>query len=287
MGLAECYTIHWGSPVPAVIEYAMRPLSKAIKIVKVLLSVYYAYMVEYRAELMFWVLSGSFPLILMGIWDQAAQSGQFALESLTLVRYFLAVFLVRQFTVVWVIWDFEREVLEGKLSPLLLQPLDPGWRHFFSHFAERFARLPFAFGLILLFALIFPEARWIPSISGLFWGLVGIVLAFCLRFLMQYTYAMFAFWIERATAIEQFSFLFYLFFSGMIAPLELFPDLVRQIVLWTPFPYLIYFPASLFVGLPVDLGRGLLTMTIWCVIFWGLNRLLWWRGLKQYSGMGA
>ena len=59
----------------------MRPLSKAVKIVKVLLSVYYAYMVEYRAELMFWVLSGSFPLILMGIWNQAAQSGQFALAS--------------------------------------------------------------------------------------------------------------------------------------------------------------------------------------------------------------
>ena len=32
-----------------------------------MLSVYYAYMVEYRAELLFWVLSGTFPLILMGL----------------------------------------------------------------------------------------------------------------------------------------------------------------------------------------------------------------------------
>ena len=41
-------------------------------IARVFLSVYYAYMVEYRAELLFWVLSGSLPLILMGVWSQAA-----------------------------------------------------------------------------------------------------------------------------------------------------------------------------------------------------------------------
>jgi ABC-2 type transport system permease protein len=98
-------------------------LRQTIHISRTMLSVYYAYMVEYRAELLFWVLSGTFPLILMGLWAEAAQSGQFSLGPTALVRYFLAVFLVRQFTVVWVIWEFEREVVEGKLSPYLLQPL--------------------------------------------------------------------------------------------------------------------------------------------------------------------
>ncbi|NEP18392.1 MAG: multidrug ABC transporter permease [Leptolyngbya sp. SIO4C1] len=262
-------------------------LWRPLRIARTLLSVYYAYMVEYRAELMFWVLSGSFPLILMGIWNQAAQSGQFGLSPLDVVRYFLAVFVVRQFTVVWVIWDFEKEVIQGKLSPLLLQPLDPGWRHFISHFAERFARLPFAIGLIALFFILYPDAWWLPTASGCFWGLIAIAAAFCLRFLMQYTYAMLAFWVERASAIEQFALLFYIFLSGMIAPLSVFPEAVRSAILWTPFPYLIYFPASLLVGLPVDLTRGLLTMLAWSLIFWRLNRCLWKRGLKQYSGMGA
>ncbi|MEO0867269.1 MAG: multidrug ABC transporter permease, partial [Cyanobacteria bacterium J06642_11] len=67
--------------------YLQRPL----RIIQTLLSVYYAYMIEYRAELMFWVLSGSFPLILMGLWQEAAESGQFDLNPATVVRYFLAV----------------------------------------------------------------------------------------------------------------------------------------------------------------------------------------------------
>jgi ABC-2 type transport system permease protein len=98
---------------------------------------------------------------------------------------------------------------------------------------------------------------------------------------------MFAFWTERASALEQFWFLFYLFLSGLVAPLNVFPPLLRQIVLWTPFPYLIYFPASLLVDLPVDLARGLVVMAIWIAIFLATYRWLWRRGLRQYSGMGA
>ncbi len=262
-------------------------LQRARRIAHALLSVYYAYMVEYRAELVLWALSGSLPIILMGVWIQAAQTGQFALSPLEFARYFIAAFTVRQFSVVWVIWEFEREVVEGKLSFRLLQPLNPIWHHFASHFAERFARLPFAVFLIALFFGLYPQAFWLPSWENGVMALIITFLAFALRFLMQYTLAMFAFWTERATAIEQFSFLFYLFLSGLIAPLEVFPPAVRAIALWTPFPYLIHFPASLLVGLPVDLGRGLLVMLGWSILFWGLYRWLWRRGLRQYSGMGA
>lgn len=262
-------------------------MNQAIRKTRVLLLVYYAYMVEYRAELLFWMLSGSLPLILMGVWVEASQEEQFGLSAVEFVRYFLAVFLVRQFTVVWVVWEFEREVVEGKLSPRLLQPLDPGWRHFAGHFAERFARLPFAIILVVFFFALYPQAFWIPSSANFLLFLLAVNFAFVLRFLMQYTFAMFAFWIERASAIEQFWFLFYLFLSGMIAPLEMFPTEVREIVLWTPFPYLIYFPASLLIGLPTDIIRSFLAMTGWSLLFFGLNRWLWRQGLKHYSGMGA
>jgi ABC-2 type transport system permease protein len=252
-----------------------------------LLSVYYAYMLEYRAELLLWVLSGSLPLILMGVWLKASQSGQFGLSANDFIRYFLAVFLARQFSVVWVIWEFEREIVEGKLSFRLLQPLDPGWHHFASHLAERCARLPFSLILIGLFFALYPQAIWRPSLGAILLFLVSVFLAFTLRFAMQYTFAMFAFWTERANALEQFWFLFYLFLSGLIAPLELFPPLIQQIVQWTPFPYMIYFPASILVGLPVNLTTGFLVTIGWTAIFWVLNRWLWRQGLKHYSGMGA
>ncbi|WP_427159637.1 ABC transporter permease [Aliinostoc sp. HNIBRCY26] len=252
-----------------------------------LLTVYYAYMVEYRAELILWVLSGSLPIILMGVWIKASQSGQFGLSSVDFARYFLTVFVVRQISVVWVIWEFEREVVEGKLSPKLLQPLDPVWHHVASHLSERVARIPFAIILIFLFLFLYPQAFWLPNLGQVLLFTLAVSLAFILRFVIQYTFAMFAFWTERANAIENFWFLFYLFLSGLIAPLEVFPAHVREVVLFTPFPYLIDFPASILVGLPVDMTRGFLSLIAWILIFLGANRWLWRAGLKRYSGMGA
>ncbi|MCW6039009.1 ABC-2 family transporter protein [Spirulina subsalsa FACHB-351] len=255
--------------------------------IKTFLVVYYAYMVEYRAELLFWVLSGSLPIILMGVWIEAAQGGQFMLDSLTFARYFIMVFIVRQFTLVWVIWEFEKEVVQGKLSLKLLQPIDPVWHHVAAHLSERLARLPFVVALIVLFFWLYPQAMWRMSVGQIVLGCLATGLAFSLRFLLQYTLAILAFWTERASALEDLFFLFYLFLSGYLAPLEVFPPLMQEIAQWTPFPYLLYFPVALFVGLPVSVGRGFLTLLVWGVVLLILNRWLWRKGLRKYSGMGA
>lgn len=252
-----------------------------------LLSTYYAHMLEYRAEIFLWALANSLPLILMGVWIQASQQSNFGLSPVDFARYFLAVFVLRQFTSIWVIWEFEREVVEGQLSFRLLQPLDPVWHHVARHLAEKMTRVPLTAVLIALFFWLYPQSFWIPSFNNVLVFAIALVVAFILRFLIQYTFAMFAFWTERASAIEQFWFLFYIFLSGLIAPLDVFPPLVREIVLWTPLPYFLYFPAALLVGFPINFLRGILIALGWTVVFFFINRWLWRRGLRQYSGMGA
>jgi len=262
-------------------------MNQMLRKARVLLVTYYAHMLEYRAELFFWTLSGSMSLIMMGIWMEAAGSGRFGLAPVDFARYFIAVFTVRQLTIVWVIWEFEKQVVQGKLSPQLLQPIDPVWRHVAMHLSERVARSPFLLVVLGLFFALYPQGFWLPTLGNLLLFVLVIVLAFIVRFSIQYTAALLAFWTERASAIEQLWFLFFLFFSGYIAPLEVFPPVVREIALWTPFPYFLHFPAAILVGLPVNVPRGLMTMLGWGMIFYALNRWLWRRGLKHYSGMGA
>lgn len=255
--------------------------------IRTVLSVYYAYMVEYRAELLFWMLSGSLPLILMGVWMEAAESGNFILSRLEFSRYFITVFMVRQFSLVWVIWEFEKEVVQGKLSLRLLQPFDPAWHHVAAHVAERAARLPLLVIVIALFAIFYPQLFWQPTLSQIVLGAIATIAAFILRFLLQYTLALVAFWSERASALEEFFFLFYLFFSGYIAPLNVYPDSLLAVMEWLPFPYVLYFPAALFLGFPFPVVKGFVVIALWCVVLWVMNRWLWRRGLRHYSGMGA
>ena len=254
---------------------------------KTMVVVNYALMVEYRAELILWVLSNSLPFIMMGVWSEAAEAGQFALGPTDFARYFLAAFLVRQLTVVWVVWEFERSVIEGRLSFRLLQPIDPIWYHVAEHISERLARIPFTAIVLGIFFALYPAAFWLPGLGQILLWLPIVALVFVLRFLMQYCLGLLAFWLERASSLEQFWFLLYLFLSGLLAPLEVFPPTFREIVLLTPFPYLVHFPAALLVGLPVRWWEGCLVILAWSLGFYFLSRWLWRRGLRQYSGMGA
>ncbi len=263
--------------------------------VRVFLAVYYALMIEYRGEILLWVFATALPLIMLGLWYQAASDSTFALSPDAMLRYFLAVFFVRQLVVVWVIHEFEWEIVSGRLTPYLLWPLDPAWRYVAAHLSEQLARVPFFLLVMGLVIWMFPEALhdtetgtwWSPKSWQLLLAIPAIYSAWLMRFLIQYTIALGAFWVERVQSFENLAMLPYLFLSGMAAPLDVFPPLAQKIAMWTPFPYMIYFPATLVTGRATNIVQGFAVITAWIVGLFLLNRFIWRRGVKNYSAMGA
>jgi ABC-2 type transport system permease protein len=246
-----------------------------------------ANMLEYRAEIYLWVLASVLPLILLGVWARAAESGAFPLTRVDFIRYFICVFVVRQFSFIWVIWEFEELVVSGNLSHLLLQPLSPIWRFLASHLTERMVRLPLVAAVVALCLWLYPEARWLPAGGDLLRAAGLLLLAFLARFFLQYMMSMLAFWSERAAAIEELWFVVHLFLSGLIAPLDVYPESVRRLTELTPFPYLIYHPVNLLLGRGVPFLRAALVLASWGGVAFLLQRWLWRRGLERYSAMGS
>ena len=263
-------------------------MRSAWRIAKTLLETQYAMMVEYRAEIILWCMSGVMPFILMGPWMKTAE--KMGKDPAVFARYFFCIFLVRQLSVVWVLWEFEMEVVQGSLSMKLLQPLNPVWRHVASHFAERLARLPFLILLVILFFGLYPKALWRPSLTDLALFVAAISMSFTMRFVQQYAVAMCSFWIERASSIDAFVMLMDLGLSGLLAPLWLYPPIMKTIALLTPFPYLFYFPVSLLMGqhdVDISVPKGFIVLASWTMFFWVIQQILWRRGLRRYSSMGA
>lgn len=266
---------------------ALKPLQRALRIAAALLSSQYAYMLEYRAEIALWALSGVLPLIMLAVWQGSSGAAAAGFTPQALGRYFLAAFVVRQFSVVWLIHVFEEDALQGKLSPQLLQPLQPLWRYLAAHVAEQATRVPFVALMLAAVFVLKPGLLWLPSPGQLLLGIVAIQAAFVLRFLLQTLVAMLCFWSERAAALDRLLLIPYLFLSGLVAPLESFPPGVRQLALWTPFPAMVSFPAKLLAGEIVDVGAGFLNLALWCGVLFPLSRLLWRAGVRRYSAMGA
>ncbi len=263
------------------------PLLHARRVAAALFSSQYALMLEYRAEIALWALSGVLPLIMLGVWSGSEAAVALGLSPGQLGRYFLAAFVVRQFTIVWLIHAFEEDTLQGRFSPYLLQPLQPFWRYLAAHLAEQTTRLPFVVVLVLPALLLLPAPPVPATATGLLLAVLATHLAFLVRFLLQAVITMVCFWSERAAALERLLLIPYLFLSGLVAPLEAFPEGVRAFALHTPFPYMVWFPAQLAAGAPLDVAGGFLALALWGLLLVPPLLLLWRLGLRRYSAMGA
>jgi ABC-2 type transport system permease protein len=262
---------------------------------RIMFGVHFAEMAQYRAEIALWAIATTLPLIMMGVWAEAGESGKFDFTRVEVFRYFISVFLIRQFTVIWAIHHFEWLVVSGRLSPMLLHPVDPCLRIILMHLGEQVTRLPFAMAIVGLFLWLYPETlsggaeggAWWPGWWNILLALVACYTAFLLRYFMQYVLCMAAFWYERVAAMDAIIYLPYMFLSGLVFPFEALPETVRTVLLWTPFPYMVWFPAAMLVHGEAPLVRGFTIMIAWTLVFFALYRWLWKKGLKHYSAMGA
>jgi len=115
------------------------------------------------------------------------------------------------------------------------------------------------------------------------------VLAFLLRFLLEWTLAQAAFWTTRVSAINQSYFVMMLFLSGQVAPLALFPPWLQVAASILPFRWTLGFPVELLLGrlTPAEALMGLGVQAAWVALAYVLMRIVWRAGIRLYSAVGA
>ena len=252
-----------------------------------LLKIQYSNMLEYRVEIALWAVSGIIPFFMLNIWTNNNLNEAININNTMLSRYFLSAFFVRQFSVVWVVFSFEEDALLGKLSPYIIQPLNPFFRYFTQHIAEQITRFPFALIIAIFFFLFNPESIWFPNLIFLFLSFISTFLSFLIQFLIQSIIACLCFWTEKASSIERLFFIPTLFLSGLLAPVASFPNYVKSWIYFTPFPYLIDFPANLLSGNKTNISGGFIMQILWILLLFPLFTKIWNEGTKKYTAMGS
>ena len=251
-----------------------------------LLKTQYSNMLEYRVEIALWAISGIIPFFMLNIWTNNGLNESINISNVMLSRYFLSAFFVRQFSVVWVVFTFEEDSLLGKISPYLIQPVHPFMRYFAQHIAEQITRFPFALVIAIFFFLFNPESIWMPSFFVIIISIICTFFSFLIQFLMQSIIACLCFWTEKSSSIEKLLFIPTLFLSGLLAPVDSFPEYVKSWIYLTPFPYLIDFPANVLSGNQNIISKGILMQIFWIILFFTIFRKVWKLGTKKYTAMG-
>ena len=187
-------------------------------------------------------------------------------------------------------WQIAADIKDGNISQFLLKPIDYLWYRLCLFLSGRVTYLAVAVTPLALFILYLHQYFVLPqSWTAFGWFLVSTALTALLQFFMSYAMAMLAFWVLE---VSTFIFILYAFeylASGHLFPLDILPPNLEQALYFTPFPYQLYFPVSIYMGKTAgaDLLRGLLIQALWVIAAYGIARFAWRRGIKKYSAVGG
>jgi len=253
----------------------------------------FASMVQYRASLFIWMISQVLePLVYLIVWSTVSNGsstgnvGGYTAQGFA--AYYLTLMLVNQATYTWIMYEYEYRIRQGFLSFALLKPVHPIHSDISDNLSSKLITMPILMVIAGGLALFFK-----PTAAVTLWSVLAfipaLILAFLVRFLLEWTLALAAFWTTRVSAINQVYFVLMLFLSGQFVPLTLFPHWLQVTADIFPFQWTVGFPVELVLGelTPLRALEGISAQVVWLVISLALIRVVWRAGVRVYSAVGA
>jgi ABC-2 type transport system permease protein len=248
----------------------------------------------YRFNFLARAVFGLIPLIaILSVWRKIYEGkpyvGSYTLPQM--ISYYLLVTIVDALTAVNEDdWQIAADIKDGNISQFLLKPVDYLVYRFCLFLSGRVTYLAVTAVPLALFILCLKKYFVVPpdwAAFGCF--LLSTALTAMLQFFTSYAMAMLAFWVLE---VSTFIFILYAFeyiASGHLFPLDILPAGLQRVMYFTPFPYQLYFPVSVYMGKSVgrDLAHGLLVQGLWVLVAYGAARFAWARGIRKYSAVGG
>lgn len=251
----------------------------------------------YRVNFLFRACFGLIPLMAtIYLWravfhsnpDQPAIAG-YTLAAMT--SYYLVATIVDALTAVAEDdWQIAADIKDGNISQFLLKPIDYLTYRLCLFGAGRIIYTGVALLPVTLFLLIQREFFLLPA-DGLTSAVfaLSVVLTALLQFFVSYTMALLAFWVLEVSTFIFILFAFEYIAGGHLFPLDILPPALAAVLNFTPFPYQLYFPVSVYLGRVsgAEMWQGLAIQAGWVLAAYALARLVWHRGIRHYSAVGG
>jgi ABC-2 type transport system permease protein len=187
-------------------------------------------------------------------------------------------------------WQIAADIKDGNISQFLLKPIDYLWYRLCLFLSGRMTYLAVAAVPLTIFILCLHNYFVLPpNWTAFVCFLVSVALTALLQFFMSYAMAMLAFWVLEVSTFIFILFAFEYLASGHLFPLDILPPAVERALHFTPFPYQLFFPVSVYMGKTTgeELARGLVIQFLWVCAMYCLARFAWNRGIKKYAAVGG
>ncbi|OGM11565.1 hypothetical protein A2Z22_02075 [Candidatus Woesebacteria bacterium RBG_16_34_12] len=228
------------------------------------------------------------------LWDSVFSDPErvvFGYNRAKMLTYVLGLLLIRSLVLSAKVSEIFGEVSQGGLTNYLLKPLDYFKYWIARDFAFKGINILFAFlELTVLYLILKPTFYVQTNILTIIFFLISVIFAIAILFIFYFIAGSIPFWFPEAAWAINFLFMFVIveFLSGSLFPLDILPITLQNVLSYTPFPYLIFFPLQIYLGniAIVEIIKGFMVAGIWLIILKILMNNLWKKGLKVYGAYG-
>lgn len=180
------------------------------------------------------------------------------------------------------------DILNGNIINQLLKPVS-----FFGivgtrELVDKLINIVFSIVEVSVFLIIFHPPLFLQTDPmALLVFLFFVILALLISFFISFALSMIAFWTTEIWAPRFIFMVLISMIAGTIFPLDILPPVLYNLFLLTPFPYLVYVPAKIFLfGVTAQTVQFALVGMMWLCISYVCSVLLWKRGIKSFSFFG-
>lgn len=247
--------------------------------------------IQYRASSLIWMLGALVePTVYLVVWSTVAKSKGAAVGGYTasdFAAYYMILLVVNHMTFTWIMQVFQFRVQFGGLAFELLRPVHPIHTDICANLAYKLLMFVVMAPALLVLYVAF-EPRFVVADTWVLF-VPALVLAFLMRFMLEWTLALAAFWTTRITAANQAYFSLMLLLSGRVAPMAVLPVWLQDVAHQLPFYYTVAFPVELALGKVTMAAAwsGLLHQFLWALAALALIAFVWRRAVRQFSAVGS
>ncbi|MEZ4649580.1 MAG: ABC-2 family transporter protein [Candidatus Eisenbacteria bacterium] len=247
---------------------------------------------QYRASGAIWMIGSVLePVVYLTVWSTVARSHGGSVGGYTpeeFAAYYMMLLLVNHMTFTWVMHEFQYRIQYGQLSFALLRPIHPIHEDIALNVSFKAVQLAVILPAVILLSIAFhPKFDVEPSSIALF--LPALAMGFLLRFLVEWTLALAAFWTTRVSAINQSYFSVQMLLSGRVAPIALLPTWVATAAGFLPFYYASGFPVDVALGhlTREEVLRGYGIQLVWITVAGVVISLVWKHSARKFTAVGS
>ena len=184
-------------------------------------------------------------------------------------------------------WQLASEIKAGVFSKYLVHPISVV-QYFLSAGLGRWSYLLIINAVALIvWGGIFSHWLVLPASPEAWWIVLLIPLGAVCMLLLNHLVASLSLKYLDVTGLMIIKNTLIEFFSGAFIPLQLLPALITGLLKFTPFYYVVYYPASLFINQQAEPPWvAVLVLTGWCCLLYLANQVWFRRARRYYEGAG-